>query len=86
MEIIIIVWILIFFFRTPRKLDDKGKHVRCVIPTKDNPPPEMSSWLLQFQVSIDETLMFLINVTIIIKKSCRQNWRKYLVNLVDFFF
>ncbi|KAG5311046.1 PREDICTED: F-box/WD repeat-containing protein 7 isoform X2 [Acromyrmex echinatior] len=34
---------------TARKLDDKGKHVRCVIPTKDNPPPEMSSWLLQFQ-------------------------------------
>lgn len=37
--------------RTTRKLDDKGKHVRCVIPTKDNPPPELSSWLLQFQVS-----------------------------------
>ncbi|XP_020293654.1 F-box/WD repeat-containing protein 7 [Pseudomyrmex gracilis] len=32
-----------------RKLDDKSKHVRSVIPTKDNPPPEMSSWLLQFQ-------------------------------------
>lgn len=41
------------FFSTTRKLDDKGKHVRCVIPTKDNPPPEMSSWLLQFQVFID---------------------------------
>lgn len=25
--------------------------MRCVIPTKDNPPPELSSWLLQFQVS-----------------------------------
>ncbi|KOC61478.1 F-box/WD repeat-containing protein 7 [Habropoda laboriosa] len=32
-----------------KKLDDKSKHVRCVIPTKDNPPPEMSNWLLQFQ-------------------------------------
>ncbi|XP_033223817.1 F-box/WD repeat-containing protein 7 [Belonocnema kinseyi] len=32
-----------------RKLDDKGKPVRFVIPTKDNPPPELSSWLLQFQ-------------------------------------
>lgn len=37
-------------FRATRKLDDKGKHVRCVIPTKDNPPPELNSWLLQFQV------------------------------------
>ncbi|XP_043478305.1 F-box/WD repeat-containing protein 7 [Leptopilina heterotoma] len=32
-----------------RKLDDKGKPVRFLIPTKDNPPPEMSNWLLQFQ-------------------------------------
>ncbi|XP_060833033.1 F-box/WD repeat-containing protein 7 isoform X1 [Bombus pascuorum] len=32
-----------------KKLDDKSKHIRCVIPTKDNPPPEMSNWLLQFQ-------------------------------------
>ncbi|XP_011314214.1 F-box/WD repeat-containing protein 7 [Fopius arisanus] len=32
-----------------KKLDDKGKHVRFVIPTRDNPPPEMSDWLLQFQ-------------------------------------
>lgn len=23
---------------------------RAVIPTKDNPPPEMSEWLVQFQV------------------------------------
>ncbi|XP_076263764.1 F-box and WD-40 domain protein 7 isoform X2 [Rhynchophorus ferrugineus] len=25
-----------------------GSRIRSVIPTKDNPPPEMSSWLLQF--------------------------------------
>lgn len=42
--------VFFFFFRVSRKLDDKSKHVRSVIPTKDNPPPEMSSWLLQFQV------------------------------------
>ncbi|KAK0180976.1 hypothetical protein PV327_003302 [Microctonus hyperodae] len=32
-----------------KKIEDKGKHIRFVIPTKENPPPEMSSWLLQFQ-------------------------------------
>ncbi|XP_012256260.2 F-box/WD repeat-containing protein 7 [Athalia rosae] len=32
-----------------KRVDDKGKHVRSVIPTRDNPPPEMSNWLLQFQ-------------------------------------
>ncbi|XP_043286644.1 F-box/WD repeat-containing protein 7 [Venturia canescens] len=32
-----------------KKLEEKLKHVRFVIPTRDNPPPEMSSWLLQFQ-------------------------------------
>ncbi|XP_066586935.1 F-box/WD repeat-containing protein 7 isoform X2 [Prorops nasuta] len=32
-----------------KKMEDKSKPVRCVIPTKDNPPPEMSNWLLQFQ-------------------------------------
>lgn len=49
------VCVLIFFscfLRATRKLDDRGKHVRCVIPTKDNPPPEMNNWLLQFQVFI----------------------------------
>lgn len=36
--------------------------MRCVIPTKDNPPPEMSSWLLQFQVSnLFLSNLFLVN-------------------------
>ncbi|XP_011499604.1 PREDICTED: F-box/WD repeat-containing protein 7 [Ceratosolen solmsi marchali] len=32
-----------------KRLDEKVKHGRPVIPTKDNPPPEMSDWLIQFQ-------------------------------------
>lgn len=45
------LWYMSFFIcRIVKKLDDKSKHMRCVIPTKDNPPPEMSNWLLQFQV------------------------------------
>lgn len=32
-----------------KNLDDKSKHVRFVIPTRDNPPPEMNNWLIQFQ-------------------------------------
>lgn len=36
--------------RVVKRVDDKGKHIRSIIPTRDNPPPEMSSWLLQFQV------------------------------------
>ncbi|KAH0535576.1 hypothetical protein KQX54_017279 [Cotesia glomerata] len=47
-----------------KKLDDKGKHVRFVIPTRANPPPEMNNWLIQFQkwtnaermVAIDELI------------------------------
>lgn len=34
-----------------KKLDEKSKHVRFVIPTRDNPPPEMNNWLFQFQVN-----------------------------------
>lgn len=29
---------------------DKLKSPRAVIPTKDNPPPEMADWLSQFKV------------------------------------
>lgn len=42
--------------RNAKKLDDKAKHIRCVIPTKDNPPPEMNNWLLQFQVCLQISL------------------------------
>jgi len=62
-----------FSFRTARKLDDKSKHVRCVIPTKDNPPPEMSSWLLQFQVFKQIALLFLVNVIIVTKTHVDKN-------------
>lgn len=41
-----------FFCRSFKRLDEKIKLGRLVIPTKDNPPPEMSDWLIQFQVKL----------------------------------
>lgn len=44
---------------TPRFVDNlispsnSDKMKRAIIPTKDNPPPEMSEWLLQFEVSLN---------------------------------
>ncbi|KAJ8688401.1 hypothetical protein QAD02_024196 [Eretmocerus hayati] len=32
-----------------KKLEERPKQCRPIIPTKDNPPPEMNDWLLQFQ-------------------------------------
>lgn len=36
-----------------KKLDDKGKHGRFLIPTRDKPPPELNDWLIQFQVNMN---------------------------------
>lgn len=71
------------FFRTTRKLDDKGKHVRCVIPTKDNPPPEMNSWLLQFQVF---TRQFECHVEVTMYKTSVDVQNTYIVTFGEFFF
>lgn len=38
------------FLRSDGAKGDKVKIARAVIPTKDNPPPEMASWLVQFEV------------------------------------
>lgn len=50
--ILIHCFVINSFYRITKKIEDKGKHIRFIIPTKENPPPEMSSWLLQFQVSL----------------------------------
>lgn len=36
----------------PLQSTPNDKLKRAVIPTKDNPPPEMSEWLVQFQVEL----------------------------------
>lgn len=40
------------------KSDFEQKPIRAVIPTKDNPPPELSEWLEQFQVRKCIRVMF----------------------------
>ncbi|XP_032457657.1 F-box/WD repeat-containing protein 7 isoform X4 [Nasonia vitripennis] len=47
-----------------KRLDEKVKHGRPVIPTKDNPPPEMNDWILQYHRWSNAERMLAIDVLV----------------------
>ncbi|GJQ68538.1 putative F-box and WD40 domain protein 7 [Trypoxylus dichotomus] len=58
--------------------NDKSK--RAVIPTKDNPPPEMSEWLVQFQKWSNAERILAINELI---ARCEPTQVRYMMQVIE---
>ncbi|XP_014216537.1 F-box/WD repeat-containing protein 7 [Copidosoma floridanum] len=63
-----------------KRLDDKVKHVRPIIPTKDNPPPEMNDWLYQFQKWTNAERMLAIDELI---ERCEPTQVRHMMQVIE---
>ncbi|XP_058805851.1 F-box/WD repeat-containing protein 7-like [Phymastichus coffea] len=64
-----------------KRLDEKVKHGgRPIIPTKDNPPPEMSDWLLQFQRWTNAERMLAIDELI---ERCEPTQVRHMMQVIE---